>query len=81
MAPLSRECSPILSVLPLGPSQENIDVYTTHEPQLAFHKRISFCLNIHNDAVKVSALTCAANLLLDGGDCSLVYSTARVVPY
>jgi len=33
-------------------SKENIDVYTTHEPQLAFHKRISFCLNIHNDAVK-----------------------------
>ena len=56
-------------------------MYTTHEPQLAFHKRISFCLNIHNDAVKVSALTCAANLLLAGGHCSLVYSTARVVPY
>lgn len=33
-------------------SKENIDVYSTHEPQLAFHKRISFCLNIHNDAVK-----------------------------
>jgi len=27
-------------------------VYTTHEPQIQFHKRISFCLNIHNEAVK-----------------------------
>jgi 26S proteasome regulatory subunit N3 len=43
--------------------QENIDVYTTHEPQQAFHKRISFCLNIHNEAVKAcaSALNCTAH--------------------
>jgi 26S proteasome regulatory subunit N3 len=33
-------------------SKENIDVYSTHEPQIQFHKRISFCLNIHNEAVK-----------------------------
>ena len=28
------------------------DVYSTLEPQAAFHKRITFCLNVHNDAVK-----------------------------
>jgi len=33
-------------------SKETIDVYATQEPQEAFHKRISFCLNIRNDAVK-----------------------------
>jgi len=26
--------------------------YTTDEPQSAFHRRITFCLNTHNDAVK-----------------------------
>ena len=33
-------------------SCEAHDVYSTLEPQAAFHKRITFCLNIHNDAVK-----------------------------
>jgi len=33
-------------------SQESHDVYSTLEPQAAFHKRITFCLNVHNDAVK-----------------------------
>jgi len=33
-------------------SRESHDVYSTLEPQAAFHKRITFCLNIHNDAVK-----------------------------
>lgn len=33
-------------------SKENIDIYSTHEPQEAFHKRIAFCLSIHNEAVK-----------------------------
>jgi len=33
-------------------SRENIDVYCTREPQAAFHQRISFCLNIHNQSVK-----------------------------
>jgi 26S proteasome regulatory subunit N3 len=28
------------------------DLYATLQPQAAFHKRTSFCLNIHNDAVK-----------------------------
>lgn len=30
-----------------------IDIYSTREPQLAFHQRISFCLDIHNMSVKV----------------------------
>lgn len=32
--------------------KENVDVYRTHEPQSAFHKRIQFCNDIHNGAVK-----------------------------
>lgn len=31
---------------------ENIDVYSSHDPQIAFHARIAFALNTHNDAVK-----------------------------
>lgn len=34
-------------------SKENLDVYATQEPRAALHRRITFCLNIHNDAVKV----------------------------
>ena len=33
-------------------SREVSDLYSTFEPQAAFHKRITFCLNVHNDAVK-----------------------------
>ena len=33
-------------------SKETVDVYSTSEPAAAFHKRITFCLNIHNDAIK-----------------------------
>ena len=33
-------------------SKESTDIYSTREPQLAFHQRISFCLNLHNQSVK-----------------------------
>eukprot|EP01038_Epipyxis_sp_PR26KG_P014909 gene14909-20055_t len=33
-------------------SQEVLDLYSTEEPQKAFHKRIAFCLDVHNEAVK-----------------------------
>eukprot|EP00112_Aurelia_sp_Birch-Aquarium-sp1_P011208 Seg236.5 transcript_id=Seg236.5/GoldUCD/mRNA.D3Y31 product="26S proteasome non-ATPase regulatory subunit 3" protein_id=Seg236.5/GoldUCD/D3Y31 len=33
-------------------SKENTDVYSTTEPQNAFHQRISFCLDIYNQSVK-----------------------------
>lgn len=33
-------------------SKENPDVYSTQEPQQAFHKRIRFCHELHNSAVK-----------------------------
>nr|CAG4643837.1 EOG090X03QW [Lepidurus arcticus] len=33
-------------------SKESTDVYSGREPQLAFHQRISFCLDIHNQSVK-----------------------------
>lgn len=35
-------------------SKETMDIYGTREPQLAFHQRISFCLDIHNMSVKVT---------------------------
>uniref|UniRef100_A0A6M2DF19 Probable 26S proteasome non-ATPase regulatory subunit 3 n=1 Tax=Xenopsylla cheopis TaxID=163159 RepID=A0A6M2DF19_XENCH len=33
-------------------SKESSDIYCTREPQLAFHQRISFCLDLHNQSVK-----------------------------
>jgi 26S proteasome regulatory subunit N3 len=36
-------------------SQQKHDIYTTCQPQKAFHKRISFCLQMHNDTVKAMA--------------------------
>ncbi|KAJ3039464.1 26S proteasome non-ATPase regulatory subunit [Rhizophlyctis rosea] len=33
-------------------SKENADIYSTNEPQNAFHQRISFCLDLHNESVK-----------------------------
>lgn len=33
-------------------SRDVADVYSTAEPQSAFHARIAFCLDIHNDAIK-----------------------------
>ncbi|CAG9854367.1 unnamed protein product [Phyllotreta striolata] len=33
-------------------SKESTDIYCTKEPQLAFHQRISFCLDLHNQSVK-----------------------------
>lgn len=33
-------------------SKESTDIYSTREPQLAFHQRITFCLNLHNQSVK-----------------------------
>ncbi|OLL22215.1 putative 26S proteasome regulatory subunit rpn3 [Neolecta irregularis DAH-3] len=33
-------------------SNEVMDVYSTKEPQSAFHERISFCMILHNESVK-----------------------------
>lgn len=33
-------------------SNENMDVYSTTEPADAYHTRVQFCLNIHNEAVR-----------------------------
>jgi len=33
-------------------SKQKFDLYTSCEPQRAFHKRIAFCLQMHNDTVK-----------------------------
>ena len=34
-------------------SKETGDVYMTREPMAAFHQRITFCLDIHNNSIKV----------------------------
>lgn len=33
-------------------SKETTDIYCTKEPLLAFHQRITFCLDLHNQSVK-----------------------------
>jgi 26S proteasome regulatory subunit N3 len=33
-------------------SKDNVDTYATTDPQQAFHKRITFCMDVHNEAVK-----------------------------
>jgi 26S proteasome regulatory subunit N3 len=33
-------------------SKDNVDTYATTGPQQAFHKRITFCMDVHNEAVK-----------------------------
>ena len=33
-------------------SKETTDIYSTQEPQNAFHVRIAFCLDTHNEAVR-----------------------------
>jgi 26S proteasome regulatory subunit N3 len=33
-------------------SKENVDIYSTTEPQHAFHQRVTFCLELHNQCVK-----------------------------
>ena len=50
-------------------SKETSDIYSTGEPMAAFHQRISFCLDIHNQSVKVRPQCCMAlsvsNVILD----------------
>merc|ERR1711972_1098067 len=36
-------------------SKQKIDLYSSCEPQKTFHKRIAFCLQMHNDTVKAMA--------------------------
>jgi len=36
-------------------SQQKHNIYSSCEPQKAFHKRIAFCLQMHNDTVKAMA--------------------------
>mmetsp|Transcript_38786 Transcript_38786/g.97449 ORF Transcript_38786/g.97449 Transcript_38786/m.97449 type:complete len:497 (+) Transcript_38786:136-1626(+) len=33
-------------------SSDVVDIYSTHEPMAAFHSRVSFCLDLHNEAVR-----------------------------
>ena len=38
-------------------SKELLDVYATREPQEQFHERIKFCMQLHNESVKVNKLS------------------------
>lgn len=42
-------------------SKEVLDVYSTTEPQDAFHDRITFCIQLHNDSVKSMRYTLSDN--------------------
>jgi 26S proteasome regulatory subunit N3 len=33
-------------------SKANLDIYSTSDPQVQLHKRVAFCLDMHNQAVK-----------------------------
>lgn len=33
-------------------TNESLDIYATEEPQVAFHRRIAFCMDLRNDAVR-----------------------------
>lgn len=35
-------------------SKEVTDIYSTEEPQSAFHARVAFCLDIHNEVCPLS---------------------------
>lgn len=45
-------------------AKDNIDTYATTDPQQAFHKRITFCMDVHNEAVKVKFVVAQDHLLL-----------------
>lgn len=49
-------------------SRGSADTYSTDEPQSAFHARIAFCLDIHNDAVKAMRFEPDAYRNTLGGD-------------
>jgi 26S proteasome regulatory subunit N3 len=33
-------------------SKENLDIYSTKEPQEAFHQRVQFCLELYNTSIR-----------------------------
>ena len=44
------------------------DVYGTREPQEAFHQRIAFCLDAHNEAVRAMRYPPKSKTAGDGGE-------------
>jgi len=49
-------------------SAERGDVYDTLEPQEAYHRRIQFCISVHNDAVKSMSYPANAHMPKNGGE-------------
>lgn len=56
--------------------KETINVYTTNDPQTAFHRRITFCLDVHNEAVKVRPRWLFYKLMLVSTDASCLFLIA-----
>lgn len=44
-------------------SKDVVNIYATNEPQKAFHQRINFCLQLHNESVKVGQFAVCISLL------------------
>ena len=49
-------------------SKETVDIYSTQEPQAAFHARIAFCLDTHNEAVKAMRYASGPGKKKDNGE-------------
>jgi len=47
-------------------SKEMSDIYGTKEPMTAFHQRITFCLEMHNNSVKVTTTCLHVDVLCTG---------------
>lgn len=44
------------------------DVYSSVEPAAAFHARIAFCMDVHNEAIRAMRYETLATLQLDDAD-------------
>ena len=49
---MSDDFSSLFCAIQWMTTNEASDIYSTFEPQQAFHSRVMFCLNLHNEAVK-----------------------------
>lgn len=46
-------------------SKTVVDIYSSNEPQSAFHARIAFCLDLHNESVRAMRYD-SAKIAVDG---------------
>ena len=58
-------------------SNEAVDIYATNEPQTQLQQRINFCLQLHNDSVKVRAEAACGTETDQPGDALLARQPPR----